>query len=153
MRRLFYFAATVFIVFVSLPVSAQQSIEASRRGFDLITKRLPALLDEECKSLMNNKPPNTVQTKNLVSKADIMRLLSDKEAKISVTFEGQLRYGASFEGKFDMYLRYFDRYWTVSRWEASWNRENPGRGDVDWVRPMNFFAHKVVLLVDKITEK
>ena len=55
-----------------------------------------------------------------------------------------------FEGQFDMHLNYFDRSWTVSKWEASWNREKP---DLDWMAPMNLFAHKVALLVDKITEK
>ena len=108
---------------------------------------------------MANPPPQTVGIRDLVSNAEIMRLLSEKEAKISVTFKGKLMPLPDlthFEGKFDMYLSYFDGSWTVSKWEATWNRENTwerGYPDVDWARPINYFAHMVVLLVDKITEK
>jgi len=157
MRRLFYLVTVASIAFATLPVSGQKPVEAFRKGFDTIKERLPKLLEEQCKNLMENPPPPGVRIRDLVSNAEIMRLLSAKEAKISVTFKGKLGpLSDYFEGKFDMYLSYFDGSWTVSKWEATWNRENPyerGSPDADWARPINYFAHKVVLLVDKISEK
>lgn len=151
MRKHFYLVAVAFVAFATLPVSGQISVEEFRKGFDAITKSLPKLLEEECKKFMENPPPRTIPVSDLASNAEIMRLLSEKEAKISVTFK--CRYGRMsylIEGQFDMYLRYFDGSWTVSRWDATWSRENP---PADWGIPVDYFAHRVVLCVDKITEK
>jgi len=156
MKKLLFLVAVASIAFGTLPISGQKSVEAFRKGFDTIKERLPKLLEEQCKNIIKDPPPGTVLLRDLVSSAEIMRLLNEKEAKISITCKGRIYYvDIIFEDKFDMYLSYFDGCWTVSKWEATWNRENQdaNKSIVDWVKRIHYFAHKVVLLVDKITEK
>ena len=80
--------------------------------FDALKKQLPKIITTWCKSTALEEP-----------QLRIARRISPEEAKI--TFEGKgVFYGSECELFFTFYLRYFDRAWSVVRWDAGGNTIN-----------------------------